>query len=123
MSPVNSTLSEVFPPVPPNRFSIKIGDETDRRFNPGCDRHPAHAVAFADQVANDPASLTLLEWYEIHRDALRFGRGYITLEDVEAAFNRAKDLGEFKRTEHWRCLATVKGHSIGAGRNLPLSRQ
>jgi hypothetical protein len=48
---------------------------------------------------------TVMEWHEIHRDALRFGRGYITLPDVEQAFARARDRGEFHRVEHWRNYA------------------
>lgn len=61
------------------------------------------AVQFAKHRLSERT--TVMEWWEIHRDALRFGRGYITLADVEAAFSRARDRGEFKRTEHWRGYA------------------
>jgi len=55
---------------------------------------------FAKQRLSERTAV--MEWHEIHRDALRFGRGYITLPDVEQAFARAKERGEFKRVEHWR---------------------
>ncbi|MBV9085207.1 MAG: relaxase domain-containing protein [Acidobacteriaceae bacterium] len=53
------------------------------------------AVQFAKQRLSERTAV--MEWHEIHRDALRFGRGYITLPDVEQAFARAKERGEFKR--------------------------
>lgn len=61
------------------------------------------AVQFAKQRLSERTSV--MEWHEIHRDALRFGRGYITLPDVEQAFARVKERGEFKRVEHWRAYA------------------
>jgi ATP-dependent exoDNAse (exonuclease V) alpha subunit len=61
------------------------------------------AIQFAKHRLSERT--TVMEWHEIHRDALRFGRGYITLSDVEQAFARAGDRGEFRRVEHWRSSA------------------
>lgn len=44
---------------------------------------------------------TVMEDYEIHRDALKYGRGMITLPDVEEAFGRAKQKN-FIEAKHWR---------------------
>jgi ATP-dependent exoDNAse (exonuclease V) alpha subunit len=44
---------------------------------------------------------TVMEDHEIHRDALRFGRGFITLPDVEKAFEQLKD-DDFIEAKHWR---------------------
>lgn len=61
------------------------------------------AIAFAKARLSERT--TVMEWHEIHRDALRFGRGYITLPDVEQAFARARERGEFKGVSHWRNYA------------------
>lgn len=63
----------------------------------------AEAIEFAKHRLSERT--TVMEWHEIHKDALRFGRGYITLPDVEHAFTRARDRGEFHRVEHWRSSA------------------
>lgn len=74
---------------------------------------------------------TVMEDFEIHRDALKFGRGYITLHDVEKAFDRAGP--QFVRVQHWRTDAPnnrwttpemiIKERKIlnfmAAGRDLP----
>jgi DNA primase catalytic core len=71
-----------------------------------------YTVADRAQIANDAIDFakarlsertTVMESHEIHRDALKFGRGYITLQDVEEAFERKK--AEFVRVEHWRSSA------------------
>ena len=58
------------------------------------------AVQFAKHRLSERT--TVMEWHEVHKDALRFGRGYITLVDVEQAFARARERGEFAKTTHWR---------------------
>ena len=59
-------------------------------------------IQFAKQCLSERT--TVMEWHEIHRHALRFGRGYIAIEDVEAAFERCKTR-EFKEVTHWRPYA------------------
>ena len=54
---------------------------------------------------------TVMEEYEIYRDALKYGRGYVTLPDVEAAFSRAKE--QFVQAHHWR------EHAPGARYSTP----
>jgi DNA primase catalytic core len=56
------------------------------------------AIAFAKGRLGERT--TVMEDFEIHRDALKHGRGYITLSDVEQAFKRAQS--QFVRVQHWR---------------------
>jgi DNA primase catalytic core len=56
------------------------------------------ALTFAKAKLSERTAV--MEDHEIHREALRFGRGYITLEDVEGAFQRR--VNEFVEVHHWR---------------------
>jgi DNA primase catalytic core len=59
-----------------------------------------HACEYAKNRLSERT--TVMEWFEIDRDALRLAKGNLRLEDIKTARDRAIEHGQFKTVGHWR---------------------